>query len=541
MAKAPEDLVLISRAIYTMDPARPRVNALALSGGRIAAAGSEAEAASHAGPRARRVDLGGRMVLPGLVDSHIHLVWYGETLGQVALDGAHSLRQALARIARQAAQTPVRSWLVGHGWNRNAWPRQDAPSRQALDPLSGDHPAFLCSKDGHAAWVNSRSLQLAGITGRTPDPAGGVVERDAKGEPTGILKDAAVEIVRRLIPPPSAADRERAARRAIDALHRFGVTGAHAPEDFAARRACESLRDAGELNLRLLAMIPLDRLSDAIAAGMKSGAGDEWVQTGPVKIFSDGSLGSQTAALLAPYAGGAQTGLRLVWGEELRHAILRAAQHGLAAAVHAIGDAANREALDAFAWAADRLPKGEPAGGAPGKPPLRHRIEHAQLLTPAELRRFAAQGIIASMQPLHCPSDRYAADRFWGERSRYAYAFRSLLAHGAALAFGSDAPIESPDPRLGLHGALWRRRVEEPLSQPWYPEEAITLDEALAAYTRGAAWAAGQEDVSGRLAPGLRADLTIFESDLYGVEPEQIPTVDLFATIVGGRVAHGEL
>jgi predicted amidohydrolase YtcJ len=484
-------------------------------------------------PRFARVALDGRTVLPAFTDSHIHLAAYGLALRRVDLRAAQSLRAAVGIIAEAAGRTRPGEWIRGGRWDKNLWPEGRFPRKEDLDPVTGDHPAALASKDGHVTWANSRALQLAGIGSDTPDPAGGKIVRDSTtGEPTGLLAERAADLVTKLAGRPAPEALEAAIVDAAAAAHRAGLAGVHVMEDGAVLAACQRLRERDALGIRVYMMIPEDGLEAAIQVGIRTGLGDSMIRVGGVKIFSDGALGPQTASMLEPYEGDpGNTGVVVRDREQLIALMAQAARHGIAAMVHAIGDRANRCVLDAI--------EAVNAAGAPASGrPLRHRVEHVQLLHPVDLPRFARLGVVASMQPIHCTQDRDIADRYWGRRARHSYAWKSLLESGAHLAFGSDAPVETLDVMAGIHAAVTRRRRDEPQRESWYPEEALTVDEAVRAYTIGAAYASGEEGVKGVLAPGRLADFVVLSRDPMDVPPEELPEITVEMTVVGGVVRY---
>jgi hypothetical protein len=539
-------------AVYTLDPRRPLCEALAARDGRVVAVGSLAEAweavgaaRAGAGPLAEEVDLGGGAVVPGLVDCHVHLLELGLRLGRVDVSGARSPEEAAARVkdalagreGQEGREGPVgQGWVLGGGWDKSLW-GGDFPRREVLDAVAGGCPVCLQSKDIHAAWASSAALAAAGIGAATADPPGGRIVRDPGGDPTGVLLERAVDLVSGAIPRPALPARVAALRRAIALLHRLGLVGAHNCEGAQTLSALQVLETAGELRLRVVEHIAAAELESALALGLRTGLGGEWLRIGGVKAFADGALGSQTAACLKPYAGmGDWRGVTVTPAAEMVRLAERAAAGGIALTIHAIGDAAVRAALDAAA-AARRV---EGAGGVTGPhgglAPLRHRVEHIQLLDPADRGRFKELGVIASMQPAHATSDRDIADRYWGDRCSGAYPWRSLLLSGARLCFGSDAPVEYPDPRLGLFAAITRRRPADDAS--WYPAQRLTFAEALAAYTTGAACAAGQMARRGRLQVGMAADFTVFDSDVGALPPEALLEARVVMTVAGGEVVY---
>jgi predicted amidohydrolase YtcJ len=515
--------------VHTGDREAPRATGFVTRGEWVVAVGDRA-ALRDAFPRAHRVDLEGATVFPAFTDSHIHLAAVGLAMRSVDLSGTRSLRDAVAKIAEAARAAPPGAWLRGRGWDKNVWPEGRFPGRGDLDPVTGGRPALFRSKDGHAAWVSSAALERAGIDAATPDPEGGVIVREpATGEPTGLLTERAIHAVTALAEctPPEAL--EQAIRDATRAAHRAGIGAVHVVEDGEVFAAFQRLHARGELGLRVCMAIPEESLDAAIRVGLRTGFGDAWLRVGGVKIFADGALGPQTASMLEAYDGQPDNrGVIARTGAQLQDLTCRAASRGIAVTVHAIGDRANRWVLDAI----------EAAQTA--RPALRHRIEHVQVLHPDDLPRLARLGVTASMQPIHCTQDRDIVDRYWGERGRYAYAFRSLLRCGTRLAFGSDAPVETLDVLTGIYAAVARKRLTEPARPAWRPEEALTAQEAVHAYTQGAAYAAGEEHVKGRLAPGYAADFVGLSEDLYAVPPERIPEVRVRFTAVGGVVRYSD-
>lgn len=519
---------------HTLDSGRPQVEALAVSAGHIVALGSTAELVATF-PNFTRIDLGGRPVLPGFVDSHIHLAGYGINLRRADLRDVRSLREAVERVRAVVQREAPGSWIRGRGWDKNLWPEDRFPSKADLDPISPDNPVALSSKDGHLLWVNSAAQRLARIDRRTPDPPGGEITRDARGEPTGILKELAKDLVWKTIPPADSALIEQGIRDAATALHRFGIVGVHSfvgteayegPPTFA---ALQRLYSRGELKLRVWTTIPVDALDMVAGSGLRTGFGNDWLRVGPVKIFADGTLGSQTASMLEPFDGQPQnTGIAIYAREQLIDLVGRAVRAGFWCAIHAIGDRANRWVLDAY----------EAHHASSQRIGARHRIEHVQLLHPDDLPRLAPLGVIASMQPIHCTSDRDIADRYWGRRSRYAYAWRLLLDAGTVLTFGSDAPVETPDVFQGIYAAVTRLRPAEPDVPAWYPEEALSVAEAVRAYTVGGAYAAGQEAVAGTLDEGRLADFVVLNRDILRVPPPEILHTRVVATIIGGDIVY---
>ena len=465
-------------------------------------------------------DLGGMTVIPALGDAHTHFLQYCMRSVQVDLDGAGSLEEALTLIAQHAEVLPAGSWLMGGGWNKNQWQPALWPSREDLDGVVPQTPVVLASKDCHCLWCNSEALKRAHIDEDTPEVSGGEIVRDAQGRPTGILKENATQQMWDIMPEPSPEKLQKAMREGIGRMSRWGVASVHVMEGAETLRQLQSLHDR---RMRFQVSIPHPDLYHAMVLGLRSGYGDEWLRLGPVKMFADGALGSQTAYLDEPYEGSSDDcGIFTLNQEELTEAICQAARAGWAAAVHAIGDRANREVLNA-------MERAQPLARRWG---LRQRIEHAQLIHPDDFTRFGNLGVIASVQPLHVLSDWSIADQYWGRRARWAYAFKSLLRHGAVLALGSDAPVESPHPWATLSAAVLRRDPEA--EQAWYPQERLTVQEAVWAYTVGAALAAGEEKQRGSLREGQLADLIVLDRDIFSVSAEQLAEVQVLATMVGG-------
>jgi predicted amidohydrolase YtcJ len=525
------DLVLTNGTIYTMDKRAPRAQALAIAGDRILAVGDNTEMRGLLAPGGRVINLAGRTVTPGLIDAHLHFLSYGLSLQRIDLMEIPSLDAALEKTAQHAAVTPVGQWLLGRGWDQSVWEGQRFPTRGDLDRVSSEHPILLRRKCGHAACANSLALQLAGIDAATPDPDGGEIERDpTSGEPTGILKETAIDLVDRVIGKPTDEQAVDAVRSAMRTVHAMGITGVHNMEDAQALRAFQILREQGALKLRVLQQIPEVDLDAAIRLGLRSGYGDDWIRIGALKIFSDGSLGARTALMIEPYEGEpGNLGIAVTGAEQLKAQVEKAARAGIAVHVHAIGDQANRNVLDAI----------EATRRAGIGLHLRHRIEHAQVLHPHDLPRFAQLGVIASMQPIHCTQDMLLADANWGERVRLSYAWSSLLSSGALLAFGSDAPVETPDVLQGIYAAVTRRRANGfPGADGWVPEECVSVQEAVYAYTMGAAISAGEERTKGSITPGKLADLTVLSQDTFAAESNAILDTTVVATIVGGEIVH---
>ncbi len=534
------NLILTNGRIHTMDPALPFATAVAIRDGKILAVGQDAAIKDILGHDAEWLDLNGRSLIPGLVDAHIHFEGFSLARRQVDLDEAKTLDEVLNRISQYAAQLQNRSqnaasepWLQGRGWAQDAWQDPHFPTAAQLDQIVPHMPVYLRHKSGHAAWVNTRTLKLANITAATPDPPGGQIQRDSSGNPTGILFEDAMLLVKQHIPLPTLADITSAMLDAQTYCWQVGLTGFHDFDGRSCFQALQTLHLRGQLGLRVVKNIPLKRLDHAVGLGLRSGFGDDWLRIGGIKIFADGALGPRTAAMVEPYENdSANYGITVIDKEEMMAAASLASAHGLSVTVHAIGDRANHDILDVYT-AVRQEERQE------NRPHLRHRIEHVQLLHPDDLGRLAQLNIIASMQPIHATSDMDIAAAHWGERTRYSYAWRTMLDSGALLVFGSDAPVERIDPLPGIHAAVTRRNAAGfPGADGWHPEQRLTLQETIFAFTQAAALTSGQEKHQGSITPGKLADLTIFDQELFALPPDELRHATIAGTIVAGEFKH---
>ncbi len=514
--------------IITQDHLLPRAQAVLISHDRILAVGDNQSILSHIGDKSSAQDLSGNTILPGLIDAHIHLQLFALGLQKVDCETT-SKDRCLQRVTERAANLPPGEWLLGHGWNQNDWDAGFGTAAE-LDRVAPHNPVYLTAKSLHAGWVNSLALRRASISSLTPDPPGGRIGHLSNGEPDGILYESAMELVAHQIPEPSVEQIAAAIDNAQSILLQYGITGVHDFDRSKCFQALQLLHESGGLGLRVVKSIPLEDLSHAIALGLQSGFGDDYLRIGGIKAFSDGALGPRTAAMLQPYDWEPENrGMLLLDREELAEIGRQAAGHGLSLVVHAIGDRANHEVLAAFTQIREFEREKD-------LKPLRHRIEHVQLIHSEDAHRLAELKIIASMQPIHATSDMLMADRYWGKRSGLAYAWRTQLNQGAILAFGSDAPVESPNPFWGLHAAVTRQRADKtPSPDGWYPEQKIDLSEALHAYTTGAAYAGGQEAKLGKIAPGYLADLIMLDKDPFIVELNELRDLRPVSTMVSGR------
>jgi predicted amidohydrolase YtcJ len=522
-------LVVYGR-IWTADSARPWAAALAVVDDTVAAVGDSAVIARLVGPGTRVLANGRAMVTPGFMDGHLHFIDGGFQLASVDLRPANSPREFVARLKAYTLERRPGEWILGGDWDHERWPGSPLPRRQWIDSVTPDNPVLLYRLDGHMALANSLALKAAGISRATRDIPGGVIVRDARtGEPTGVLKDGAMDPVQRAVPAPTDAARDAALRRALAFAASKGVTAfAHMSVDPADLGTYLRAKAAGAMTARAALYFPLGAWRAVADSVARLGRGDDWVRIGGVKGFVDGSLGSTTALFYAPYNDDPSTSGVLVTPEDSLRAWIGAADSaGLQVAVHAIGERANGLILDIY----DSLAK------AHGPRDRRFRIEHAQHLRRQDIDRLARLGVIASMQPYHAIDDgRWAEKRIGPERIKTTYAFRSLLDRHAHLAFGSDWTVAPMDPILGIYAAVTRRTLDGKHPGGWIPAEKITVEEALRAYTTGDAYGVFAERTRGRLAPGFKADLVLLDQDLTRIPPEAIERASVRATVVGGRV-----
>jgi predicted amidohydrolase YtcJ len=530
--------------IHTLDPRHLWVEAVALRDGLILATGSSHEILPLAAADTECIDLEGRLILPGLCDAHIHMHEWALNQQQLDFSAAKAKSEMLAAIAETVAHTAPGVWITGQGWNESWWGEYDFPTAADLDTVAGqEHPVLFWRSDHHIAVVNSAALQAAGITAQTEPPAGGVIDRDAAGNPTGILRELAAGLVAKLIPEASDRELDALIQTATRGLHALGITAVHdqrikdGSEGPRMLAAYQRLRRRDNLRLRVNCNIAAHQLGELAALGLQAGFGDDLLRLGHIKVFADGSLGSRTAWMLEPFVkhpatGPTNLGVSVTPPDQMAAEFRRAAELGFPISIHAIGDRANRVVLDIFEEMVYSTPP----------LPFPHRIEHVQTINPEDLPRLARLDITASVQPLHAPDDRDVADRFLGARTGHTYAFRSLLDAGTRLAFGSDAPVANPNPWWGLYAALQRTRIDS-RRPPWHPEQAISLASALHAYTLGAAEASGWARTIGSITPGKRADLIVLDQDIIALagQPEtaaQIAQTTVLITIFDGAIVY---
>lgn len=531
--KESADLILIHATVYTMDDSLPKAEAIAIRNGRILAVGSTQEIRERFVSR-HVEDCSTMTIIPGLNDAHLHLLGLGRALRQVDLVGTSSYAEVLSLIKAKISETPPDLWIQGRGWDQNDWPEKEFPTNTDLNVISPDHFVYVKRIDGHAALANQRVLQAAGITRSTPDPPGGKIIRHANGDPTGVLIDNAMDLVSPVIPRPTLQEDSLALELAMQSCLRVGLTSVHDPGiDTTGLRVYRHAGLNGQLKVRVYAM--LDGMDTALVArqfstGPEIGLYDHFFTLASVKLYADGALGSRGAALIEPYDDDrGNRGLLLTPPPVIERVTVSALRAGFQVCTHAIGDRGNREVLTAYASALNQT-------GMDGKQ-KRLRIEHAQVVHPDDIPRFAQLGIVASMQPTHCTSDMYWAEQRIGPtRIRGAYAWRSMRQAGVVLAGGSDAPVESNNPLWGIYAAVTRKDHKSFPESGWQPQEKLDCMESVSMFTRDAAYAEFEENFKGRIRPGMAADLTVLSKDIMTVEPSEILSTQVLMTIVDGRI-----
>ncbi len=528
------DMILYNGKLHTQDSNYPQATAVAIRDDRILAVGTDTGMRSLARQKTRQIDLGGRRVLPGLTDSHFHYYDWALNRRRLELADTASPADVCARVAKVTAKTPPDGWILGQGWNETRWSDPRLLTRADLDDLTPANPAILWRSDMHLAVANSLALQAAGINNETPDPPQGVIDRDASGQPTGVLRELAINLVREVIPPPTEAETVTAMRDGFTELHRLGLTGVHdyrimgGADGPLAFRAYQHLRAAGELALRMWMLLPGEHLNQAIEMGLRTGFGDDTLRVGHVKFFSDGGQGARTAWMLEPYEDTGGCGMPLTPMEEIADAVRRAHKAGLAVAIHAIGDRANRELITVF----EQVLNSE-QDTAPSAP---HRIEHLQNIRPEDVRRLGRWGVVASVQPIHVPDDFPMIEKSVGRRGCWTYPFRDLLAAGVPLAFGSDCPVANPNPMWGIHAAVTRQMRDGSPTGGWYPGQRLSVAEAVWGFSMGAALVSGRQADSGSISPGKLADLIVLDRDIFTIDPMEIAQTQVVTTIFGGQI-----
>lgn len=541
--RPPADLIITNGKVWNVDRERPQAEAVAIAGDRIAAVGSAASVMEWKGPKTRILDAQGKTVLPGIIDAHVHFSNGGFEISGVQLRDAATPEEFARRIGEHARKVPKGEWILGGTWDHELWGGMPLPTRAWIDAVTPEHPVFVSRYDGHMALANTLALKLAGVTRDTPTPSGGEIVKGPDGEPTGLLKDEAMGLVFRVIPDPSEEQLTRAIRAALREAARYGVTGIHDLSSASDVRVYQQLHQQGELTARMYCILPLPQWEAVARTGIRAGFGNEWIRLGGLKGFADGSLGSTTALFFEPYNDAPQTaglpaGMMFPEGNMLKMAS-GADAAGLQLVIHAIGDKANRLILEVYEAIEKARGRRDLSGDRWPNSARRWRIEHAQHIHPDDFAKFARLGVIASMQPYHAIDDgRWAEKRIGHERGKTTYAFRTFLDRGVKLAFGSDWTVAPLNPFTGIYAAVTRATLDGKNPGGWYPEQKITLAEAIEAYTMGSAYAEFSESQKGSITPGKLADVILLDSDLFAIPAEKIKDVKVRATIVGGRVVY---
>lgn len=523
------DIAIMSAHIFTGNRAQPWAEAIGIRGNKISIVGTNQEVKRNCRRNTRIIELKGRLVAPGLIDAHTHFVNFGLSLQRVDLKNLKSLESCRQRILKAAANYAPGEWIIGRGWNEHLWEEKRPPNRFDLDNLVPNNPVMMVRVCGHSVWVNSAALALCGINRHTPDPPGARIERDpVTGEPTGLLNEMR-RYIEKFIPPINEETRKKAALTAQREAWRLGITGVHSLETLREWKTLAALEKEEKLKIRIHHTIHYEELKDAESYGIRPWAGGERLWFGQVKLYADGSLGSGTALLHAPYLDNPKDkGLAVLNLPALRRRVMEAYQNGYSVAIHAIGDKAVTNSLSAIAYARK---------GFPGA--RRDRLEHVQLFRRSDLSLFRELGVVASVQPVHLSTDWPTAEKKWGiDRCRNAYAWKSLLKEGIPLQFGSDAPVEPINPLLSLQAAVLRKDSQGRPPKGWFPAERLTLKESLKAFTVIPAWCSKKEKFLGAIKPGRLADLTIFDQNLFSIPPAAWTSVNVEMTIVGGEILY---
>jgi predicted amidohydrolase YtcJ len=535
-----KDLMLLNGKIYTMNPKQPKAEAVAVRDSKTIAVGKTTDVENLGKRNFEVINLQGKTVVPGLVDCHTHFLSFALSLNQINLDLITSFDQVLSQIKIFAAKLEPQEWLLGRGWDKNILRRGGRFTREVLDEICPENPVALKSKDHHLLWVNSMALKLAGIDKYKEDPPGGRIDRDLEsGEPTGILKENACELVWKKIPPPSPEKSKRLLKEAMRKANSFGLTGIHNLEEQKAVFFFQQFLEDEELSLRVCFWISKEDLDSAISLGLRSGFGNENIRFGGLKLYSDGALGSQTALMFEPYEKSKDDfGIEVTSQDELTQWVKKASQAGISVAIHAIGDKGVHQALNAIEKAQAR--SSHQTKKTRQKKNLRHRVEHAQLIRPQDLDRFNKLGVIASVQPYHATSDRDIVDKYWGKREGFRYPYKSLLNHNAKLVLGSDVPIETMEALRITHAAVTRKREGEKRGS-WYPQECLSVSEAVFSYTQQASYASYEEKIKGSIEIGKLADMVVLSKDIFELNPEEILDTKVEYTIIGGKIITSEV
>jgi predicted amidohydrolase YtcJ len=509
----------------------PNATAFVVDHGLIVALGQDQDILSGFSKTNQVYDLQGRTIWPGLTDAHVHLLKLAETMSMVNCE-TDTISGCLERIHERAKTLPSDAWVRGHGWNQNLW-QEGFGDAEILDSVTEGRPAYLTAKSLHVAWVNNKALSLAGIDESTPDPPGGIIQRDAAGKATGILFEAeGMALVESIIKPPSLSENCQMLRKLIPELWEMGLVGAHDFDGFGCWQALQVLHQDGKLPFRVRKNIPFDHMDEFINAGISTDFGSDFLHVGGVKLFADGALGPQTAAMMQAYEECSESGKLLLTADEIFEIGQRAVGNGLALAIHAIGDRANHVVLDAY----EKLREYELSNNLPH---LSHRIEHVQIINPEDIRRLPQLDIIASVQPIHAPSDMKMADRYLGTRAKHAYAYRDIINSGATVILGSDAPVEPINPFQGIHAAVTRQQLDgSPGPEGWQPQQRLSLFEALMGFSCWPAETTGRGHKLGKIAGGAYADFIILENDPFTMNSQELARIHPSATFVNGNCVY---
>jgi predicted amidohydrolase YtcJ len=530
-------IILYNGILATQSIAYPHGQAVAVGNGKILALGQDNDVLNLTGPDTERINLDGRLVIPGFIDTHIHFYEWALNRQGIKLDDLTSLEELLTRVQKTADSRPPGQWIIGQGWNETDWTEQRIPTRETLDRVAPEHPVLLWRCDLHLAAANSVALGLAGITADTPDPPEGRIEHNHTGEPNGILRELAINLARQAIAPPGAEQVMEAFKDATKALHRWGITGIHdvrlmEDKDGAGSfQTFQRLDHDGRLDLRCWVTLPGHKLDSIIGLGLRTGFGNDKLRIGHVKFFSDGGMGARTAWLIDPYLD-ADHGMPLIDMDVLAQDINMADKAGLSVMVHAVGDRANRELINIF----EALELRRIASGSPS-PAIAHRIEHVQMLRPEDADRLKKLNLALCVTPANMLLDINLIDMALGEKGKWAYPLRQLFDTGAPVMFSSDCPVCTPDPLLGIHAAVTRQRTDGTPKGGWYPDSRATMAEALKACTLTPAAVHNANDI-GTLEPGKRADMVVLNRNILAISPSQIPEVQVDMTLFDGRIVH---
>ncbi len=534
-------MVLLNGTIHTMDTQTPQARAVAVRAGQIMAVGGNKEISALADSSTKRIDLKGRLVLPGMMDSHFHFYDWAMGRKQLELSGETSLEQLLVKVAGSAREISDGSWILGQGWNESDWSEHSMPDRARLDAVAPNHPVALWRCDLHLVAVNSMALNLAGIGKDTPNPEDGIIEKDASGEPTGILRELAPNLIKAVIPDPGSRAIVAAMQDGISHLHSLGLTGIHdvrlmgGLEGASALKAWQLLNESRDLTLRCWVSLPGERLQEAVALGLRTGMGDDRLRIGHLKYFADGGMGARTAWMIEPYLD-AGYGMPLSSIDELKRAVQTAEKAGLAVIIHAIGDRTNREIITLFEELAATRKDNDAESYAP--PLLPHRIEHTQMIRSEDIRRLANLGVAACVQPHNMILDINMIHASVGSLGRHTYAYREMIDAGVPIMFSSDAPVCDPSPLVGIHAAVTRQRRDGTPQGGWYPDQRISVEQSVRGYTTVPANFYGRSHELGSLTPGKKADIIVLNRNIFEIDPMEIIETQVDVTLFDGRVVY---